>query len=93
MVDLSTVEIGTQLKVVDHPKNIMFEVERWGLTDSMIRLGGQIVSVIDKRKDDGLVAVRVDATGNHSLYWEGICFDYVISPVALSEYIFREDKK
>lgn len=91
MVDLSTVEIGTLLKVVDHPKDIAFAIDRYSLTDSMICLGGQVVSVIDKREDDGLVAVRVAETGNRNLYWEGICFDYVAPPVALSEYIFQED--
>lgn len=91
MVDLSAVEIDTQLKVVDHLENIEYAIDRWGLTGSMIHLGGQIVSVIDKREDYGLVAVRVAETGNRDLYWEGICFDYVIPPVALSEYIFQED--
>ncbi len=93
MVDLSVVEIGTQLKVVDHPEDIEFAIDRWGLTDSMIYLGGQIVSVIDKREDDGLVAVRVAETGDNDYYWEGVCFDYITSSVALSEYIFQEDQK
>lgn len=93
MVDLSAVEVGMQLKVVDDLEAIECTVQRWHLVDSMFRLQGQTVTVTRKRHDDecDFDIVRVAETGVSDWYWEGVCFDYVTPPVALSEYIFQED--
>ena len=93
MVDLSAVEVGMRLKVVDDLRAIDNTIQKWGLTDSMLRLQGQTVTVMEKKYDGDydFDIVRVAETKNRRLYWEGVCFDYVTPPVALSEYIFQED--
>lgn len=93
MVDLSAVEVGMRLKVVNDLRAIEDTVQRWVLMYSMVRLQGQTVTVTGKEHDDAcdFDIVRVAETEDQPLYWEGVCFDYVIPPVALSEYIFQED--
>lgn len=93
MVDLSTVEVGMQLKVADDLGAIEDAVQRWYLLGGMLSLQGQTVTVTEKKYDDecNFHVVKVAETGMRNWYWEGVCFDYVTPPVALSEYIFQED--